>query len=194
MSGKELLAALNALLNGTSAVLLILAYITIRRGAARAKVQMQPVAAHVAAGMAALDSDLAAEPVSHRTADSATNPYIRRHAQLMLSALATSAVFLVFYITSYVVYGDRSSGLPPGLFRTAYLLMLASHVLLAMVMLPMIGVTLWHAYRRNWVRHRRIARPTYWIWLYVSVTGVLIYLVLYHMVPAMYPAAQTAGA
>jgi uncharacterized membrane protein YozB (DUF420 family) len=154
VSGKELLAALNAGLNGTSALLLILAYLTIRRG------------------------------VENYCA----------HAWFMLAALTTSAVFLVFYVTSYVVYGDRSSGLPPGLFRTSYLLMLASHVLLAMVMLPMIGVTLWRAYRRDWLRHRRIARPTYWIWLYVSITGVLIYLVLYHIVPAMYPATPTAGA
>jgi uncharacterized membrane protein YozB (DUF420 family) len=82
-------------------------------------------------------------------------------------------------------YDERSSGLPSGAIKTAYLLMLASHVLLAMGMLPMIGLTLWRAYRRQWSKHRRIARPTFWIWLYVSITGVMIYLVLYQVAPRM---------
>ncbi len=49
-----------------------------------------------------------------------------------------------------------------------------------MVMLPMIYLTLLRAYRRDWINHRRIAIPTFWIWLYVSVTGVVIYFMLYH--------------
>jgi uncharacterized membrane protein YozB (DUF420 family) len=61
--------------------------------------------------------------------------------------------------------------------------MLLTHVVLAVVMLPMIFMTLFRAYRREWNRHKRIAQPTYWIWMYVSVTGVLIYFVLYHIAP-----------
>jgi protein SCO1/2/putative membrane protein len=49
----------------------------------------------------------------------------------------------------------------------------------------MILLTLWRAYRRQWEKHRRIARPTFWIWLYVSVTGVVIYWMLYHLFPTM---------
>jgi protein SCO1/2/putative membrane protein len=62
--------------------------------------------------------------------------------------------------------------------------MLLTHVVLAIVMLPMILITLFRAYRREWNRHKRIARPTYWIWMYVSVTGVVIYFVLYHIAPS----------
>lgn len=206
MSGKELLAALNALLNASSAILLVLAYITIRRGATRARSRvMQETefvdelspsrSLRVTDGGAELQPTatlVATEALEYQTAPP-VNPNIRRHAQLMLAALGTSAVFLVFYLTSYFMYGDRSSGLEPGLFKTAYLLMLASHVLLAMVMLPMIGLSLWHAYRGNWRKHRRIARPTFWIWLYVSITGVLIYWILYHLIPNMAAASPPAG-
>jgi len=143
MHGKELFAAINATLNGTSAVLLVVAFVMIKRR------------------------------------------NIRAHAWLMLSGLTTSAVFLVFYITSWVKFGERSSGLQTGSLRTFYFLLLASHVLLAVGMLPMIMTALWRAYRRQWDRHRRIAAPTYWIWLYVSVTGVIVYWMLYHLFPAM---------
>jgi uncharacterized membrane protein YozB (DUF420 family) len=108
----------------------------------------------------------------------------RAHAYLMLSGLTTSAVFLVFYITSHALYGERSSGLQASPLRTFYFILLASHVLLAVGMLPLIAMSLWRAYRRQWDRHRRIAAPTYWIWLYVSVTGVVVYVLLYHVFPA----------
>lgn len=107
------------------------------------------------------------------------------HARCMVAALCTSALFLVFYITSYVVYSDRSSGLAPGPLRTFYFILLASHVLLAIGMLPPILMTVWRAYRRNWAAHKRIARPTLWVWLYVSVTGVIVYFMLYHLFPSM---------
>jgi uncharacterized membrane protein YozB (DUF420 family) len=111
----------------------------------------------------------------------------RRHGWLMSGALLTSIVFLGFYITSYVLFGDRSSkdlGIAPWL-RTSYLLMLASHVILAVAMLPLIVLAVWHAARRNWAKHRRIARPAFWIWLYVSVTGVLVYWMLYQLFPRL---------
>ena len=69
--------------------------------------------------------------------------------------------------------------------------MLFTHIVLAVAMLPMIFMALFRTYRRDWDRHKKIARPTFWIWLYVSVTGVLIYLILYHLVPGMYPVRQT---
>ena len=141
--GKATLALLNAILNGTSAVLLVSAYVLIKRRR------------------------------------------IIPHVYLMLSALVTSAVFLVFYLTSYYKYGDKTSGLEPGLLRTVYFVILIPHVILAVGMLPMIGMTIWRAYRRQWDRHRRLARPTFWIWLYVSVTGVVIYWMLYHLFPAV---------
>ena len=112
---------------------------------------------------------------------------VRAHASFMLSALTTSAAFLVCYLIYHYNYPARSVGLPRGPWKTAYLIMLASHVVLAVVMVPMIAVTLVQAYRRRWVAHRKIARPTFWIWLYVSVTGVLVYWILYHLVPGLYP-------
>jgi uncharacterized membrane protein YozB (DUF420 family) len=117
---------------------------------------------------------------------------IRAHAWLMIGAFTTSAVFLVFYLIYHFNVGHRSSDLQPGLFRTGYLTMLFSHIVLAIVMLPMIFMALWRAYRRQWSKHATIASPTFWIWFYVSVTGVLIYAILYHVVPAMYPADPTA--
>jgi uncharacterized membrane protein YozB (DUF420 family) len=115
------------------------------------------------------------------------NKNARAHATLMLSAVVTSAAFLVCYLIYHYNYPARSVGLPKGPWRTAYLAMLASHVVLAVVMVPMILLTLLHAYRRRWVAHRKIAAPTFWIWLYVSVTGVLVYWILYHLVPRLYP-------
>ena len=63
--------------------------------------------------------------------------------------------------------------------KIAYYAMLISHILLAAVNLPMILVTLWKAYKKDWVGHRRIARWTFPVWFYVSVTGVLVYFALY---------------
>ena len=73
----------------------------------------------------------------------------------------------------------------PGWLRSIYLAILFPHILLAAVMVPMILMTLLRAYRRQWTRHRRIATPTWWIWLYVSVTGVVIYWMLYHLFPSL---------
>lgn len=112
----------------------------------------------------------------------------RRHAWLMVSALGTSTLFLFFYLMHKMIlfretgaYNVSTEGMGPSWLRTFYLLgLLLPHLVLAMVMLPMIAVTVYFAARRKWSQHRRIAKPTLAIWLYVSVTGVLIYLVLYH--------------
>ncbi len=73
----------------------------------------------------------------------------------------------------------------PHWLRGIYLLILFPHILLAGVMVPMIGIALWRAYNRQWSRHHRIAVPTFWIWFYVSVTGVVIYWMLYHLFPSL---------
>jgi uncharacterized membrane protein YozB (DUF420 family) len=112
---------------------------------------------------------------------------VRAHAALMISAVLTSAVFLGCYIVYHVSVPPKSIGLPHGAMRTAYLILLASHVILAIIMLPMILLTLWRAYHRQWQKHLAIAPPTFWIWFYVSVTGVVVYFFLYHIAPAMYP-------
>lgn len=116
------------------------------------------------------------------------------HGALMISAVAVSAAFLVSYLIYHFSVPPKSIGLPRGTFRTAYLTMLFSHVVLAVVALPLIVITVTRACKRQWAKHKRIARPTFWIWLYVSVTGVLIYVILYHVVPAMYPEARSVGA
>jgi uncharacterized membrane protein YozB (DUF420 family) len=111
------------------------------------------------------------------------------HVWLMSSALIFSSAFLVLYIYTHARYGERTTSLAHGPLRTAYLIMLASHILLAACVLPMIVITVIHAYKRRWDKHRKLARPTFWIWLYVSVTGVLVYVLLYHVFPAPMQAA-----
>ena len=112
----------------------------------------------------------------------------RAHAMLMILASLVSAAFLACYLIYHYHFGEKSTAsmtwLPKWL-RTVYLLILFPHLLLAMFTLPMIGVTLYRAYRRQWEKHRKIARPTFFVWLYVSITGVIIYWMLYHLFPSM---------
>jgi uncharacterized membrane protein YozB (DUF420 family) len=103
---------------------------------------------------------------------------ISRHRAFMLSALATSALFL----TSYLVYHAKVGSVPfpgQGVVRTIYFAILITHVILAATIVPLALITLSRALARRFDRHRRIARWTLPIWLYVSVTGVVIYLMLY---------------
>ena len=96
----------------------------------------------------------------------------------MLAAFATSALFLI----SYVIYHANAGSRPfpgTGPIRVVYFSVLITHVILAAAILPMALVTLWYAVRERFDRHRRIARYTLPIWLYVSVTGVVIYGMLY---------------
>jgi uncharacterized membrane protein YozB (DUF420 family) len=103
-------------------------------------------------------------------------------------AIVVSTAFLTSYLTSKLVHGEVTTGIPPGGFRTFYLFVLIPHVILAVVQLPLIASAVVLAARRRWTAHRKIARPTFFIWMYVSVTGVLIYFILYRWYPAMYPA------
>ena len=105
---------------------------------------------------------------------------IETHRRFMIAAFATSALFLVSYVTYHVQIGSRPfTGTGP--VRTVYLSILFSHIVLAALILPLAVVTLRRGLRRDDARHRRIARWTLPIWLYVSVTGVVIYLMLYRL-------------
>jgi len=98
----------------------------------------------------------------------------------MIAAVATSALFL----TSYVIYHANIGSKPfpgTGLIRSIYFSILIPHVILAAVTLPFILITFARGLRRDDVRHRRIARWTMPVWLFVSVTGVIVYVMLYRM-------------
>ena len=102
------------------------------------------------------------------------------HRALMLSAFGSSTLFLASYLTRVALTGThRFPG--SGLLRAAYLAVLASHTLLAVAALPLVLRTLFLALRERLPEHRRIARWTFPIWLYVSVTGVVVYVMLYHL-------------
>ena len=134
------LPALNACLNATSALFLLLAYRAIRR----------------------LEID--------------------RHRRLMIAAAITSAVFLASYLTYHAKVGSvRFTGQGP--VRTVYFAILISHTILAVAVLPLVLRTLYLGLRRRDDKHRRIARWTFPIWLYVSVTGVVVYVMLYRLYP-----------
>ncbi len=103
-----------------------------------------------------------------------------QHRRVMLAAFATSALFLVSYVTYHANAGSRPfTG--QGAVRLVYFTILITHVVLAAAILPMALVTLSYALRQRFERHVPIARWTLPIWLYVSVTGVLVYLMLYQM-------------
>jgi putative membrane protein len=102
------------------------------------------------------------------------------HKRFMLAALATSALFL----TSYVVYHANAGSRPfpgSGIARTVYFAILITHVALAATILPLALTTATRGLRAQYDRHVRIARWTLPLWIYVSVTGVVIYLMLYRM-------------
>lgn len=113
--------------------------------------------------------------------------YIRRgriiaHRNCMLGALITSALFL----TSYLIYHynvGRTEFRDPAWFRPVYLGILLTHTVLAVAIVPMVLITVTYALRTRFDRHKRIARWAWPIWLYVSVTGVLIYFLLYQIFP-----------
>jgi len=140
MPVSSIFPAINASLNGTSAVLLVTAHGMIQRG-------------RVAA-----------------------------HRRLMLSAVTTSALFLISYLYYHlhVVHGSvRFHG--RGWSRPLYFSILISHTILAAAIVPLVILTLSRALQKRFDRHRAIARWTYPIWLYVSVTGVVIYFMLYRL-------------
>ena len=130
------LPTLNAILNGTAAVLLLAGWWNIRRGR------------------------------------------IEIHRRYMIAAFTASVLFLVSYVTYHAQAGSRPFG-GAGWLRPLYFTILLTHIALAAAIVPLALITLTRGLRREDVRHRRIARWTLPVWLYVSVTGVVIYLMLY---------------
>ena len=106
----------------------------------------------------------------------------RVHAACMITALVTSSVFLVGYLV-HKYFNGTTRFVEPASVKPYYLVLLFTHLILAMAIVPLVIKTVYHAARRQWDRHRRIARWTMPIWLYVSVTGVLVYFVLYQWYP-----------
>jgi putative membrane protein len=113
--------------------------------------------------------------------------FIRRknqlaHMRCMISAFVTSTLFLICYVTYHTKAGRTVFTNPPW-FRPYYIVLLISHTVLAVVIVPMVIITLSRALKLRFDRHKIIARWTWPIWMYVSVTGVLIYLLLYKIFP-----------
>ena len=132
------LPALNAFLNGTSAVLLTVGYVFIR---------LKKVTAH---------------------------------KTCMLAALAVSSLFLISYVTYHYQAGSTAFE-GTGFIRPVYFTLLISHIVLAACIVPLALITIYRAWNEQFDRHKRIARWTLPLWLYVSVTGVAIYWMLYRL-------------
>jgi len=140
------LPAVNATLNGLSAVLLTAGYVFIRRG----------------------------QKIAHRNC--------------MIAAFCVSVVFLCCYLTYHTylaveLHRGPTHFLNPPWFRPIYLTILLTHTILAVVIVPMILITLSRALREKFDKHKQIARWTWPFWMYVSVTGVIVYLLLYQIFP-----------
>jgi putative membrane protein len=114
------------------------------------------------------------------------------HIVSMLCALGTSTAFLACYVTYHALkHGVVTRFTYPGWPRTVYFCILGSHVPLAFLTLPLVYLTILPAYQARYDRHRRLAKWTFPIWLYVSVTGVLVYLMLYVWYPPVILARPT---
>lgn len=101
----------------------------------------------------------------------------------MLSAFATSTIFLGSYLTRVALTGTHKDP-HSGLFHIAYLVVLISHMTLAMAVVPLVLRTIFLALKARVDEHRKIAKITYPVWLYVSVTGVVVYVMLYCVPPS----------
>ncbi|MCS6885040.1 MAG: DUF420 domain-containing protein [Acidobacteriota bacterium] len=108
---------------------------------------------------------------------------IEAHRYCMIAALVTSAIFLASYLIYHFNYG-ATKFVGTGLARWFYFAVLISHTVLAAIVLPMILTTFYRAYKGQFEKHKNIARWTFPIWLYVSITGVVVYIMLYHLYPS----------
>jgi protein SCO1 len=167
------LPTVNAGLNGTSACLLLAGWILIRRHRSRGDKR----------------GDGSSSGPDGRGAYWG-QPLVKAHITCMISAVCTSALFLVCYLYYHYQVGSVSFA-HGGLLRVAYLSILLSHTLLAMTSVPLIVITVGRGWTGRIDRHISIASVTLPIWLYVAVTGVVIYLMLYHM-PAI-PIGASSG-
>jgi len=108
---------------------------------------------------------------------------VRAHRNCQMAAVFTSVVFLASYLTYHYYHGDTPFP-GQGIVRPFYFAILITHVILAIVIVPLVMITVYRAARGDFDRHRRIARWTLPLWLYVSVTGVIVYVMLYHLYPS----------
>ena len=113
--------------------------------------------------------------------------FIRRHQvtahqRCMLAACATSTLFLASYLTYHYHVGSMPFG-GQGWVRLLYFTILISHTILAAAIVPLVLITLFRAWKADFIKHVRIAKWTLPIWMYVSVTGVIIYVMLYQLFP-----------
>lgn len=131
----KILPALNATINGTCSLLLIISYLAIRR------------------------------------------KKINIHKTLNITTFCLSALFLLSYVTFHYFVPETKFG-GTGSMKTIYYSILISHILLAAIVLPLILMSFYHALQGNFTRHRSIVRFSYPIWLYVTITGVLVYLLI----------------
>jgi len=105
------------------------------------------------------------------------------HRACQIAALVVSLIFLASYLTYHFHHGaTRFQG--TGLVRPIYFTILTTHTILAIVIVPLVALTFYRAVRGDFARHRRIARITLPLWLYVCVTGVIVYLMLYQIYPS----------
>jgi len=113
---------------------------------------------------------------------------IAAHRTCQILALAVSLLFLASYLTYHYHVGDvRFQG--HGIIRPIYFTILVTHIILAATIVPLVLITLWRALRGNFGGHRRIARWTWPLWMYVSISGVVVYLMCYRMYPPGYRVA-----
>jgi putative membrane protein len=111
--------------------------------------------------------------------------FIRRkvvdgHRRAMLTAVGASGLFLVFYVTRVALTGTHEFA-GEGMARTVYLTILFSHMVLAVVVLPLVLRLLYLAFQERFAEHKRLARLVFPVWAYVSVTGLLVYILLYQI-------------
>jgi len=108
---------------------------------------------------------------------------IPAHRACQIAALCISILFLASYLTYHYHHGaTRFQG--TGIVRPIYFTILLTHTILAIVIVPLVILTFYRAFRNDFPRHRRIARVTLPLWLYVSITGVIVYLMLYQIYPS----------
>jgi uncharacterized membrane protein YozB (DUF420 family) len=117
---------------------------------------------------------------------------VNAHRNCMIAAFLTSTLFLICYLTyhgylAYYLHRGPTVFKDPAWFRPIYLTILLTHTLLAVVIVPMVLLSLSRALKGRFELHRKIAKWTWPIWMYVSVTGVVIYLLLYQLFPQTHP-------
>lgn len=107
-----------------------------------------------------------------------------RHKACMVTALAISALFLTSYVSSKAIIGlDSVKFTAEGAIRWVYFFILITHTVLAAAIAPFVILTVWRALKGRFEQHRKLARLVFPVWLYVSITGVIVYLLLYQLFP-----------